>query len=94
MRRLGLLAVLVLLTSQNVFGQLDAGLMGYADMRDDAPLSSSSAGLPNSLQRFIRWAPKVELHVHVEGTLEPEMMMRFASRNGLPSPYPSVEAAR
>jgi len=39
-------------------------------------------------------APKAELHVHVEGTLEPEMAFALASRNGVPLPYESPEAMR
>jgi adenine deaminase len=38
--------------------------------------------------------PKAELHLHIEGTLEPEMMMALASRNGVDLPYESVEAVR
>ncbi len=45
-------------------------------------------------QTFIRSLPKAELHLHLEGTLEPEMMLALARRNGVALPYPSVEAAR
>jgi adenosine deaminase len=38
--------------------------------------------------------PKAELHLHIEGTLEPEMMVALAQRNGVALPYPSVEAIR
>lgn len=38
--------------------------------------------------------PKVELHVHLEGTLEPEMAFRLASRNGVALPYESPDALR
>ena len=38
--------------------------------------------------------PKAELHLHIEGTLEPEMLFRFAARNGVPIPYLDVEALR
>ena len=38
--------------------------------------------------------PKAELHLHIEGTLEPEMMMTLARRNGVTLPYGSVEAIR
>jgi adenosine deaminase len=38
--------------------------------------------------------PKAELHLHIEGTLEPEMMMTLARRNGVTLPYASIEAIR
>ena len=39
--------------------------------------------LPQRLRQFIEGVPKAELHVHVEGTLEPELMFRLAARNGI-----------
>src|SRR3984957_12428634 len=38
--------------------------------------------------------PKCELHVHIEGTLEPELMFALAARNNIALPFPSVEAVR
>jgi adenosine deaminase len=46
------------------------------------------------LHRFISAMPKAELHVHIEGTLEPEMMLALAQRNGVGLPHADVEAIR
>jgi adenosine deaminase len=42
------------------------------------------------LASFIRRLPKAELHVHIEGTLEPQMMFDLAQRNGIELPFDSV----
>lgn len=47
-----------------------------------------------SLHDFIRGLPKAELHLHIEGSLEPEMMFALARRNGVTLPYASVEEVR
>jgi adenosine deaminase len=44
--------------------------------------------------QLIRLLPKVELHLHIEGTLEPEMMFSLAGKHGAKLPYASVEAVR
>ena len=46
------------------------------------------------IAEFIQGLPKAELHVHIEGTLEPEMMFELAHRNRISLPYPSVAALR
>ena len=40
---------------------------------------------------FIKAAPKAELHLHIEGTLEPEHLFKLAKRNNIQIPYGSVE---
>jgi adenosine deaminase len=46
------------------------------------------------LERFIEGLPKAELHIHIEGCLEPELMFELALRNGLRLPFKSVEEVR
>jgi len=45
----------------------------------------------NDLSDFINALPKAELHIHLEGSLEPEMMMALAKRNHIELPYQSVD---
>jgi adenosine deaminase len=49
---------------------------------------------PEEIPEFIRDLPKVELHVHIEGTLEPELKFALAERNGIELPYVDVAAMR
>ena len=46
------------------------------------------------MDEFIRSIPKAELHVHIEGTLEPELKFELAARNGLQLPYGSADEMR
>ena len=46
------------------------------------------------MREFIRGLPKAELHLHIEGTLEPEMMFALAERNHIGVPYFTVEEVR
>ncbi len=50
--------------------------------------------MDNNLEAFIHQMPKAELHLHIEGTLEPELMFQLAQRNQIPLKYPTVEALR
>ena len=51
-------------------------------------------GMAGDLATFARDLPKAELHLHIEGTLEPELMFDLARRNGVSLPYASVEDVR
>jgi adenosine deaminase len=46
------------------------------------------------LTDLIQRMPKAELHLHIEGTLEPELMMALAERNGVELPYSGVDEIR
>ncbi|MDE2048929.1 MAG: adenosine deaminase [Betaproteobacteria bacterium] len=50
--------------------------------------------LDATLRALIMRSPKTELHLHIEGTLEPELMFTLAQRNGVPLPYADVAAVR
>ena len=43
---------------------------------------------------FVRSLPKAELHLHIEGTLEPEMMFELAARNGIDLPFADIDEVR
>jgi hypothetical protein len=55
----------------------------HAAFRDAAALSG-----------LIQRLPKMELHLHIEGTFEPDLLLRLAARNGVALPYADETAAR
>ena len=47
-----------------------------------------------SIEDFIKGIPKAELHLHIEGTFEPELMFQIAKRNNIKIKYNSVEEVK
>jgi len=46
------------------------------------------------MKNLIQKLPKAELHLHIEGTLEPELMFRLANKNGVNIPYKSIDEVK
>jgi adenine deaminase len=47
--------------------------------------------MDDSLRKFIEGMPKIELHLHIEGSMEPETLMKLAARNGIELPYKDID---
>jgi len=47
-----------------------------------------------NLVKYIEGLPKAELHLHIEGSFEPELMFRIAERNNIELKFKSVESLR
>jgi len=69
-------------------------MTAYAERR--LPLAPAGVNLTamTDLTPFIAGLPKAELHVHIEGTFEPELMVALARRNNVALPYADVDALR
>ena len=50
--------------------------------------------MTNKITEFIKNVPKAELHLHIEGTLEPELMFKLAKKNNVSIPYKNVEEVK
>lgn len=48
----------------------------------------------SALEQFVRGIPKAELHLHIEGSLEPDMVFRLAAKHGAQLRFPTVDALR
>lgn len=57
-------------------------------------ISTENKYMDKTLEKYIRQIPKAELHLHIEGSLEPELMFRLAKKNGIKLKYRSVEEVR
>jgi adenine deaminase len=63
-------------------------------MHPIAKVSQRGQGRLNTNEQFIRGLPKAELHVHIEGTLEPELAFHLATKHGVALPHKDVAALR
>jgi len=70
-----------------------AGLWRVAHALSPADPGTGRGGM-DAMHDLIACLPKVELHIHIEGSLEPDLMFELAGRNGIDLPYASVDEVR
>ena len=62
---------------------------------DEVPMHKFAKTIPSArLPELLRRMPKAELHIHIEGSLEPELIFAMAARNAVKIPYASVDELR
>jgi len=72
----------------------DRRYVSTAENRPLGGLLQYYLAMGTDLSKLIERIPKAELHLHIEGTLEPELMMALAQRNQIDLPYADVEEIR
>jgi adenosine deaminase len=79
-------------TASTDVGRHGKGLVAIQERVGDEVYQSHRRTLP--LNAFSAGLPKAELHLHIEGTLEPELTVRLARKHGVRLPYETVEELR
>src|SRR6478672_6904563 len=79
---------------QKIPSRLPSGSFFVSGVRMIPPELAVKPVAADRLPDLLRRMPKAELHIHIEGSLEPELIFALAQRNGVQIPYASVEELR